>query len=53
MAMKPWLGAVKEPGTYYKDPLNQNKTPPVSFNLDYVHGYRSKDCRNNVRYIKN
>ena len=21
--------------------------------IDYVHGYRSKDCRNNVKYLKN
>ena len=20
--------------------------------LEYVHGYRNKDCRNNVRYLK-
>ena len=21
--------------------------------LEYVHGYRSKDCKNNLRYLKN
>ncbi|EAR94225.2 HELP domain protein (macronuclear) [Tetrahymena thermophila SB210] len=52
MAVKPWLGAIKEPTTYYKDPLNQSKEPPVSLQLEYVHGYRAKDCRDNIRYLK-
>lgn len=50
MAVKPWLGAIKEP-TGYKKQSNANLKPACSLNLEYVHGYRSKDCRNNLRYV--
>lgn len=53
VSIKPWMGAIKEPSNYYKDPLNQNKAPMVDISLEYVHGYRSRDCKNNVRYLKN
>jgi microtubule-associated protein-like 6 len=49
MATKPWLGAIKEPTKpYYK---GSGKAPSVDLSLDYAHGYRTKDCRNNLRYI--
>lgn len=44
---------MKEPSGYKKPPLNQNQAPKTDLILDYVHGYRAKDCRNNVRYLKN
>jgi hypothetical protein len=47
------MGALKEPSNYYKDPLNQNKPPLVELEIDYVYGYRCKDMRNNLRYLKN
>lgn len=53
MAVKPWKGQIKEPSTYYKDPLNQNAAPPVSVNLEYVFGYRACNAKNNIRYLKN
>lgn len=53
MAVKPWLGAIKEPSSYYKDPLNQSKEPPIKLELEYVHGYRAKDCRDNIKYLAN
>ena len=53
MAVKPWLGQVKAPTGYTKPPLNQNKAPKATLTLDYVHGYRAKDCRNNLKYLKN
>ncbi|KRX05725.1 WD40-repeat-containing domain [Pseudocohnilembus persalinus] len=53
MAVKPWLAAIKEPKSYYKDPLNQNKKPPCSLNLDFVFGYKSDKVRNNIKYLKN
>jgi microtubule-associated protein-like 6 len=46
------MSVIKEPSNYYKDPLNQSKPPMVDLQLEYVYGYRSKDCRNNVRYLK-
>lgn len=51
--IKPWMGAIKEPSTYYKDPLNQNLEPRTEVAIDYVYGYRGRDCKNNVRYLKN
>ena len=47
MAVKPWLGAIKAPSNYIKSNDNMKK-PNMSVNLEYVHGYRSKDCRNNI-----
>lgn len=41
MAVKPWLGAIKEP-TGYKMPAGQNKPPAVNIELNYVFGYRAK-----------
>jgi len=48
MAVKPWLGAIKEPTGFVK-PRNFNAPPNASLELDYVFGYRAKDCRNNVK----
>jgi len=41
MAVKPWLGALKDP-TGYKNPKDQNKPPDVTIQLNYVFGYRAK-----------
>ena len=49
MAVKPWLGAIKEPTQpYYK---SRGKPPRASLTLAYAHGYRTKDCRNNLKYV--
>lgn len=49
MAVKPWLGAIKEPTVpYYK---GSGKPPNVDLQLEYAHGYRTKDCRNNLIYV--
>jgi len=50
MAVKPWLGAIKEP-TGFKKPSRANKAPLCKIDLQYCHGYRAKDCRNNLRYV--
>ena len=42
LAVKPWLGAIKEPTGWKKAPLNQNQAPKVDLELEYVHGYRAK-----------
>eukprot|EP00742_Colponemidia_sp_Colp-10_P006323 GILJ01006777.1.p1 GENE.GILJ01006777.1~~GILJ01006777.1.p1 ORF type:complete len:2262 (-),score=409.36 GILJ01006777.1:195-6980(-) len=49
LAVKPWLGAIKEP-TNWKKPRNQDKAPYPKLVLDWVHGYRSHDTKNNLRY---
>ena len=49
MAVKPWLGAIKEPTVpYYK---GSGKAPNVDLSLEFAHGYRTKDCRNNLIYL--
>lgn len=43
MAVKPWVGAIKEPTySYFKD-KSQHLPPPVDIVPDYVYGYRTKD----------
>ncbi len=49
MAVKPYIGAIKEPSTpYYK---GSGKAPNAELTLAYAHGYRTKDCRNNLKYL--
>ena len=47
MAVKPWLGAIKEPSDY-KAIRAPSEAPNINLNLEYVYGYRAKDCRNNI-----
>ena len=55
MAVKPWLGAIKPPDGFDEslDVDKQKKPPMAKLELEYCHGYRAKDCRNNLRYLKN
>ena len=48
MAIKPWLGAIKEPT--YPHPHQTSKAPNAEIQLEYVHGYRVKDCRQNLYF---
>ncbi len=41
MAVKPWLGAIKEPSGW-KGGKGQNQKPKVTLDLEYVFGYRAK-----------
>jgi hypothetical protein len=50
MAVKPWIGQIKEP-TNYKPIRNAEKAPNITLTLEYAYGYRAKDCRNNIRYL--
>ena len=45
------MGAIVEPDNM-KYPANNNKPPDAQLELEYIHGYRVKDCRNNLRYLK-
>lgn len=45
MACKPWIGAVVAPT---KPPANNGAIPDVNYKLDYVFGYRTYECRNNL-----
>lgn len=51
LAVKPWEGAMKPPSGFVKAARNQNTPPAVNLELEFVHGYRGKDCRNNLRYL--
>lgn len=51
MAVKPWVGAVKNSvPTSYKASKNDSAAPEAGLALEHVYGYRTHDCRNNVRY---
>lgn len=49
MAVKPWLGAIKQPTYAY--PKQTGAAPKAKISLHHVHGYRTKDCRQNLYYI--
>ena len=47
MACKPWLGAIKAPDEV--PPINKNP-PEESYEIEFVHGYKSDLCRQNLYY---
>ena len=52
MAVKPWLGtiSVMKPTDAGKGAVQTEAAPDCDMELAWVHGYRSFDCRNNLRY---
>ena len=50
MAVRPWLGAIKEPQNF-KALRQPDSAPKVTLDLKYAYGYRVKDCRNNLKYV--
>ena len=48
MAVLPWKGQIREPTGWKKPQANQNKAPAIKMELDWIHGYRSRDSRNNI-----
>jgi WD40 repeat protein len=54
MATKPWAAVVRNSvPTNYKRPQDAGASPEATLELEYVHGYRCEDARNNLRYTKN
>lgn len=51
MAVKPWLGAIFPPSDFNTATKTREVPPPTRVELEYVHGFRSKDCRNQVKFI--
>lgn len=49
MAVKPWLGAIKEPKPLPK--VNASK-PSDKFEIDWVYGYKSDEGRMNLFFNK-
>ena len=51
MAVKPWAGTVrKSVPSNYKKSKDDGEAPDSKLKLEYVHGYRCHDTRNNIRY---
>jgi WD40 repeat protein len=50
MAVRPYEGAIVEPAQH-NDP--SNSAPDVTYNLEYVYGYRAEDSRMNCFFNKN
>ncbi|OQR83272.1 microtubule-associated protein [Achlya hypogyna] len=49
LAVKPWLGAIREPSGWTAKP-EDGAAPAGQLDLAFVHGYRGFDTRNNLRY---
>lgn len=45
------IEGIKEPSGFIKPQVNQDHAPKIGVKLNYVHGYRSRDCKNNIRYL--
>ena len=52
MAVKPWMGQMREPSDFRKAPKNQEQPPTIKFDLEWVHGYRARDSKNNLSILK-
>ena len=51
MAVKPWKGVVDNSvPDGFRPSKRDGEAPDASLELEYVHGFRSHDCRNNLRY---
>lgn len=51
MATKPWMGVVNHSvPTNYKKNKRDGDAPDANLELEYIHGYRCHDARNNLRY---
>ena len=53
-AVKPWMtNVVHTVPSNYKPSKLDGKTPDAQLELEFVHGYRCHDTRNNLRYTSN
>ena len=50
MSCKPWLGAIKQPEPV---PLINKQPPAQSYEIEFVHGYKSNITRQNLYYNNN
>lgn len=50
MACKPWIGAIKEPDVV---PVINESKPDETYEIDFVHGFKSNLTRQNLYYNTN
>lgn len=48
ISVKPWKTQSKPPTSFVKPKVNGKAAPAVTLELEWVHGYRSRDSRNNI-----
>ena len=46
-AVKPWLGAIKEPKSH---PKPNKKAPVDNYVIDWIYGYRSEEAKMNCQF---
>lgn len=46
--LQPWKGSIAEPSAWTGS--SQNYSTDVDLNLQWVHGYRGFDCKDNIKY---
>lgn len=49
---KPWLAAMAPPSSWsWEDSAKRDARPAVDLQLEYVHGYRSRGARSNLKWV--
>jgi len=52
MAVRPYLKQIKQPSSFKKPAVGIKKPPNVTVDLEWVHGYRGGNNRNNMTCVK-